>query len=60
LNALLVQEPLYGAQAHSPAVVTGIGADIFIVHGRDDATKQTVARFIEKLCPGLLVMILHE
>jgi len=40
--------------------VTGIGADIFIVHGRDDATKQTVARFIEKLRPGLLVMILHE
>jgi len=40
--------------------VTGIGADIFIVHECDDATKQTVARFIEKLCPGLLVMILHE
>jgi len=60
LNALLVQVPLYGAPAHSPAVVTEIGTDIFIVHGRDDATKQTVARFIEKLCPGLSVVILHE
>jgi hypothetical protein len=32
--------------------------DIFIVHGRDEAAKQTVARFIEKL--GLRPIILHE
>lgn len=31
---------------------------VFIVHGRDDGTKNTVARFIEKL--GLQPVILHE
>nr|VFK57930.1 MAG: Predicted nucleotide-binding protein containing TIR-like domain-containing protein [Candidatus Kentron sp. UNK]VFK69740.1 MAG: Predicted nucleotide-binding protein containing TIR-like domain-containing protein [Candidatus Kentron sp. UNK] len=31
---------------------------IFIIHGRDDGTKETVARFIEKL--GLEPIILHE
>lgn len=31
---------------------------VFIVHGRDDGTKQTVARFVEKL--GLEAVILHE
>ena len=31
---------------------------VFIVHGRDDGTKQTVARFIERL--GLQPIILHE
>jgi predicted nucleotide-binding protein len=31
---------------------------VFIVHGRDDGTKSTVARFVEKL--GLEVVILHE
>lgn len=34
------------------------GSEIFIVHGRDDGTKDTVARFIEKL--HLKVTILHE
>lgn len=32
--------------------------DIFIVHGHDEATKQEVARLIEKL--GLRAVILHE
>lgn len=32
--------------------------DVFIIHGRDDGTKETVARFIEKL--GLNPIILHE
>ena len=32
--------------------------DVFIIHGRDDGTKDTVARFIEKL--GLNLIILHE
>ena len=31
---------------------------VFLVHGRDNETKQTVARFLEKL--GLEVIILHE
>ena len=32
--------------------------DVFIVHGRDDGTKEMVARYIEKL--GLTPVILHE
>lgn len=35
-----------------------IGDNIFIVHGRDDGTKETVARFVEKF--GLKAIILHE
>jgi predicted nucleotide-binding protein len=34
------------------------GSSIFIVHGHDEATKEKVARFIEKL--GLEAVILHE
>ena len=32
--------------------------NVFIIHGRDDGTKETVARFIEQL--GLNPIILHE
>jgi predicted nucleotide-binding protein len=32
--------------------------DVFIVHGRDEGPKQTVARFIEQL--GLRPIVLHE
>jgi predicted nucleotide-binding protein len=32
--------------------------DVFVVHGRDDAAKHEVARFIERL--GLRAIILHE
>ena len=34
------------------------GAEVFIVHGRDDGAKETVARFVEKL--NLKATILHE
>ena len=34
------------------------GNDIFIVHGRDDGAKETVARFVEHL--GIQPIILHE
>ncbi len=34
------------------------GNEVFIVHGRDDGVKETVARFVERL--GLKVTILHE
>lgn len=34
------------------------GNEVFIVHGRDDGTKETVARFLEKL--DLKATILHE
>ena len=44
-----------GTKAHTNALIS---SDIFIVHGRDDGTKETVARFVEKL--GLKATILHE
>jgi predicted nucleotide-binding protein len=34
------------------------GGDIFVVHGRDEAAKESVARFVEKI--GLKAIILHE
>ncbi|MHC4864284.1 MAG: TIR domain-containing protein [Planctomycetota bacterium] len=34
------------------------GSDVFIVHGHDDAAKERVARFIERL--GLKAIVLHE
>jgi len=34
------------------------GGNVFVVHGHDEAAKQSVARFIEKL--GLRAIILHE
>ena len=34
------------------------GHDVFIVHGHDDSTKETVAKFIESL--GLHAVVLHE
>ena len=36
----------------------GSSREVFVVHGRDEATKQTVARFLEKL--KLTPVILHE
>ena len=38
--------------------INKLGRDVFIVHGHDKATKEAVARFIEKL--GLNPIILHE
>ena len=34
------------------------GNDVFIVHGRDDGAKDTIARFVEHL--GIQPIILHE
>jgi predicted nucleotide-binding protein len=34
------------------------GSEVFLVHGRDEGTRETIARFIERL--GLRVIILHE
>ncbi len=41
-----------------PKVPYTSGNEIFIVHGRDDGAKETVARFVEKI--SLKVTILHE
>ncbi|HWQ91302.1 MAG TPA: nucleotide-binding protein [Clostridia bacterium] len=39
-------------------VAEAVSKGVFIVHGRDNGAKDTVARFVEKL--GLEVVILHE
>ena len=41
-----------------PGDTKQLSKDIFIVHGRDNAVKEEVARFIDKL--GLHPIILHE
>lgn len=50
-----------GVQTPEPCVghtMAAIGRKVFIVHGRDDGTKETVARFMQKL--ELEAVILHE
>jgi predicted nucleotide-binding protein len=44
------------SQTSTSSAVNGKG--VFIVHGRDDGPKETVARFLERL--GLKATILHE
>lgn len=55
--------PLMATRAEKPPAAyhdaTG-AATVFIVHGHDDARKQEVARFLERLLPETHVTILHE
>lgn len=61
LNSIKERLKLYtvsqGASITS-STVRPLGNKIFIVHGHDETTKQSVARFLEKL--DLDVVILHE
>jgi predicted nucleotide-binding protein len=50
----VIREPL----EQEKIMTTAHPSKVFIVHGRDDGTKQTVARFVEKL--GFEAIILHE
>ena len=43
------------SETHKDAINTD---KVFVVHGRDDGTKQTIARFLETL--GLKPVVLHE
>lgn len=54
----LIPEPPAISPQRPSVQVTEIGHDIFIVHGQDEAVKESVARFIEKL--RLRAVILHE
>ena len=45
-------------QTRSTQSVSATGTEVFVVHGHDHGTKETVARFIEKL--GLEAIVLHE
>ena len=47
--------PAANAPSHA---LDPLGRDVFVVHGRDEGAKQTVARFLEKL--HLHPVILHE
>jgi predicted nucleotide-binding protein len=65
LRSSLAELELMGAGAEqAPAAGRGVltvksdSRDIFLVHGRDDAVKESVARFLEKL--DLHPVILHE
>ncbi len=46
------------APAAQRALAQGAQRSVFIVHGRDQAARETVARFVE--CLGLTPIILHE
>ena len=41
-----------------PRVIATTSNRVFVVHGHDDAARETVARFLERL--GLVAVILHE
>lgn len=47
-----------GAGAPRPEKKPGSSRRIFVVHGRDDGTKETIARYLSKL--DLIPIILHE
>jgi predicted nucleotide-binding protein len=55
----LIPEPAAGpSPTIPPPTSTENSTDVFIVHGHDDAAKETVARFVEKL--GIGAIILYE
>lgn len=59
INSLqLILKLLKLCDGPSDTDLSTVGNEIFIVHGRDDGIKETVARFVEKL--GLKATILHE
>ena len=63
LESIKERLPLYEEPSRTLPMIeeqqgTAIGNKVFIVHGRDEATKQTTARFLEKL--GLKPVIFHE
>jgi predicted nucleotide-binding protein len=58
---LVPGDPALAGRAAMPATTRAAGmpsAEVFIVHGHDQAPRETVARFLEKL--GLQPVILHE
>jgi predicted nucleotide-binding protein len=57
-GSTLPTPPITPVQAQASKVVIRNKRKVFIVHGRDNAAKQEVSRFIEKL--GLEAIILHE
>ena len=61
INALKADLEDLGPSLLAPATKASSSASssrVFLVHGHDEAVRETVARFLEKL--GLQVIILHE
>ena len=62
LQSIKDRLPLFDAAPKSIVAKAGMaktfGNKVFVVHGHDKATKESVARFLERL--GLNVVILHE
>lgn len=64
LDSLLNRIELYGTADFgrganaSKTAPTGVPNRVFIVHGRDEASRESVARFLERL--GIEAIILHE
>jgi predicted nucleotide-binding protein len=54
----LIPEPEVAASQTHPPDQPPLSQDVFIVHGRDEAAKQAVARYLERLDLGPI--ILHE
>jgi hypothetical protein len=52
-----LEQPPYAPSSPQPAP-RSLGDRVFIVHGRHDASKQEVARFLEQI--GIEAVILHE
>ena len=40
-----------------PTPATGKGTDVFVVHGRDNETKQEVARFLERIVESRVILL---
>jgi hypothetical protein len=50
-----------GPPGRAPAAAADVPAHaVFIVHGRDDARKEAVARFVSTVLPHAPVLVLHE
>ena len=58
IKLIYVFNHLPGRKMGEPEISPNVGNKIFIVHGHDEAVKQSLARFLEKL--GIEVVILHE
>ena len=56
-NEIDVNRNIASVDTKNPSF-TGISRKVFVVHGRDNEAKETMARFLEKL--GLQPIILHE
>ena len=56
----LIPEPENAENQNTPPKISAkpLGQDVFLVHGHDEASKEAVSRFIEKL--GFKAVVLHE